>query len=389
MINNTIYYSPTKIYFGENQEKNLGKIIDEYNYKNILIIYGKSSVVKSGLLKSVTEQLDHINVYTKGGVEPNPKVGFVVEANKEFKNKKIDLILALGGGSVIDTAKAIALTIEKQIDPVKMLKKEIDVNSAIPVATILTLAASGSELSNSLVLSDLSINMKQGLNSDLIRPVFSILNPVLTNSVSKFQTANGIVDIMMHTLERYFDPVYNFDFNNEISIAIIKTVYENGKIAIENPSDYSARANLMICGAFSHNDITNIGVTRQLRVHVLEHAVSALKDEVSHGEGLAVLFIAWAKVMKEFHKDRMALLAQRIFNCDNSLTIEKQAKIFIHKLQEYFISLGLSSTLKQLNFVEEDLETLALLTTKNKTLTINDAIPLDYNLVYKIFKEAF
>ncbi|MFI3251700.1 MAG: iron-containing alcohol dehydrogenase [bacterium] len=389
MIKNSIYYSPTKMYFGEGEENNIGNIINEYGYKNILIIYGKSSVVKSGLLDKITNQLVNVSYKLKGGVEPNPKVSFVVEANEEFKNENFDLILAVGGGSVIDTAKGIAATFNGQLDPIKVLKREIEIKKFIPVATVLTLSASGSEFSSSCVLSELSIGMKQGMTHDSLRPVFSIMNPTLTCSVSKFQTANGIVDIMMHTLERYFDPIYSFDFTNELSIGLIKTVYENGKKAIENPNDYEARANLMICGAFSHNDLTNIGITRNLRVHVLEHAVSALKDEVSHGEGLAVLFIAWAKVMKEYHKIKMAPLAQRLFNVDSKLSIDEQADLFISKLQEFFISIGMSSKLSQLNFIESDLEVLTNMATKDNTRPISDAKPLDNDLVYKIYKEAF
>ncbi len=389
MIINTMYYSPTKLYFGEDEENKIGNIINELGYKNILIIYGKNSVVKSGLLERITNQLKNVKFHLKGGVEPNPKVSFVEEANIEFKNEDIDLILAIGGGSVIDTAKGIAFSFRNQVNPKKVLTRELPMENVVDVATVLTLSASGSELSSSCVLSDLSVNMKQGITSDLIRPVFSILNPKLTYSVSKFQTANGIVDIMMHTLERYFDPINSFDFTNEISIGLLKTVYENGKVAYNEPTNYEARANLMISGAFSHNDLTNIGVSRNLRVHVLEHAVSALKDEVSHGEGLAVLFIAWAKVMKNYHKNKMAVLAQRLFNVDNKISIEEQADLFITKLQEFFISIGMSSNLKQLNFVESDLEILTNMSTKNNTRPINDAVPLDNDLVYKIFKEAF
>lgn len=388
MISNTKYYSPTKIFFGEDEENKIGEIVNEYGYKNILIIYGKSSVVKSGLLDKITKQLSNVNVYLKGGVEPNPKVSFVVEAINEFKDSKIDLILAIGGGSVIDTAKGIAATIKDGLDPIKVLKREVQINNVVDVATVLTLSASGSELSSSCVLSELSLNMKQGITSDLLRPVFSILNPKLTYSVSKYQTANGIVDIMMHTLERYFDPIHTFDFTTEISLGLLKTVYTNGLIAIDDPTNYDARANLMISGAFSHNDLTNIGITRNLRVHVLEHSVSAIKDEVSHGEGLAVLFISWAKVMREYHKDKMALAAQRIFDVDKSISIDEQSILFINKLQEFFIYIGMAKNLTQLGFVEDDLDILTNLSTKNNTRSISDAVPLDNELVYKIFKEA-
>ncbi|MFI3329410.1 MAG: iron-containing alcohol dehydrogenase, partial [bacterium] len=248
MINNSIYYSPTKVYFGEDQENNIGKIIDEYGYKNILIVYGKNSVVKSGLLEKITKQLN-VSYHLRGGVEPNPKISFVLETNEKFKDVNIDLILAIGGGSVIDTAKAISATKLENINPLDILQRKVEPTKFIDVATVLTLSAAGSELSSSCVLSDLELKIKRGFNNNKIRPVFSILNPKLTYTVSKYQTANGIVDIMMHTLERFFNPKYTIQFTSEVAIGILKTVVDNGMIAINNPCDYEARANLMLAGS--------------------------------------------------------------------------------------------------------------------------------------------
>lgn len=388
MINNSIYYSPTKVYFGEGQENNIGKIITEFGYKNILIIYGKSSVIKSGLLERITKQID-VKYHLKGGVEPNPKISFVLEANEEFKNEKIDLILAIGGGSVIDTAKAIAASKLENINPLKILQREVEPTKFIPVATVLTLSAAGSELSSSCVLSDLDLKIKRGFNNNKLRPVFSILNPVLTYTVSKYQTANGIVDIMMHTLERFFNPKYSIQFTSEVSVGILKTVVDNGLTAINNPEDYEARANLMLAGSFAHNDLTGIGLENSLRVHQFEHTLSAVHDEISHGEGLAVMFIAWAKVMKQYHLEKMSFLSQRLFDCDKNLSVEEQANYFINKLQTFYIEIGMAKNLRELNIKENELEEFALLTTYNNTRTISDAIPLDLDLVTKIFKEAF
>lgn len=389
MINNSIYYSPTKIFFGEEQENNIGEIINNYGYKNVLIIYGKNSVVKSGLLQRVTNQLTNINYKTKGGVEPNPKINFVVETNNQYKNEQFDLILAIGGGSVIDTAKAIAATKIEKLNPLDVLQRTVNPTKFIAVGTILTLSAAGSELSSSCVLSDLELKVKRGFNNENVRPVFSILNPKLTYSVSKYQTANGIVDIMMHTLERFLNPKYELCFTSEVSVGILRTVVLNGLEVINNPESYEGRANIMLAGGFAHNDLTGIGLENSLRVHQLEHSLSALHDEVSHGEGLAVLFIAWAKVMKQYYLEKFSFLAVRLFDCDNNLTKEELSNLFISKLQKFYIEIGMSSTLRQLNIKEEELDELTLLTTYNKTRTINDAIPLDYDMIYKIFKEAF
>ncbi len=387
MINNSIYYSPTKVYFGENQEDNIGNIINEYGYKNILIVYGQSSVIKSGLLEKITKQLT-VKYHLRGGVEPNPKISFVVETNKLFKDEDIDLVLAIGGGSVIDTAKAIAATKLENINPLNILKREANPTKFIPVATVLTLAAAGSELSSSCVLSELELKIKRGFNNNNLRPVFSILNPKLTYTVSKYQTANGIVDIMMHTLERFFNPKYNVQFTSEVSIGILKTVIDNGLIAINDPTNYDARANLMLAGSFSHNDLTGIGQENSLRVHQFEHTLSAVHDEISHGEGLAVMFIAWAKVMKKYHLEKMALLARRLFDCKSN-DLEEQATCFINKLQSFYIEIGMAKNLRELNVKEKEIEEFALLTTYNNTRVIKDAIDLDLELVTKIFKEAF
>lgn len=386
MINNTIYYSPTKIYFGENQENNIGNIINEYGYKNILIIYGKNSVIKSGLLDRIIKQLT-VKYYLKGGVEPNPKVNFVLETNKEFHDKNIDLILAVGGGSVIDTAKAIASSMIEDLNPIDIIQRTIVPTKFIDVATVLTLSAAGSELSQNFVLSDLDTKFKKGYGNPNVRPVFSILNPKLTYTVSKFQTANGIVDIMMHTLERFFNPKCNLEFTNEMAIGVLKTVYDNGVIAINEPENYNARANIMIAGSFAHNDLTSIGMESYLRVHQFEHIVSAIHDEVSHGEGLAILFIAWAKVMKNHYLEKMSLLAERLFDC-KEISLEKKADCFINNLQKFYISIGMKSKLSELGIKDSELEDFSLAISMNKTKTIPDAIELDYELIYKIFKEA-
>ncbi len=390
MINNSIYYSPTKVYFGKGEENKLGSIIQEYDYKNILIIYGKSSIIKSGLLDNITKQLDEIGVkYSlRGGVEPNPKISFVVETNKVYFNHDIDLILAIGGGSVIDTAKAVAATLKENIHPLKVLTREVNPTKFIDVATILTLSAAGSELSSSCVLSDLELKVKRGFNNNNIRPVFSILNPELTYTVSKFQTANGIVDIMMHTLERFFNPVYNLDFTSEVSVGILRTVYKSGPIALSDPNNYEARANLMLAGSFSHNDLTGIGLENSLRVHQFEHALSALHDEISHGEGLAVTFVAWAKVMKTYHLDKMSYLSVRLFDYKGS-SEEDGADFFINQLEKFYKEIGMRTKLREFNIKEEELLELTNLTTYNKTRVIKDAIDLDFDLVYKIFKEAY
>ena len=315
------FISPTKIFFGENQEENVGKIIKSYGFKNILFHYGTSSIFKSGLYDKVVNSLkeNEINFIPLGGVTPNPKISLVREGVKIVKENNIEFILAVGGGSVIDSAKAISHGAKVDFDPWKFFTQEEKSQSCLPVGVILTLSAAGSELSNSCVISNTDINVKNGFNTDLNRPLFAIMNPKLTYSVSKYQTACGIVDILMHTLERYFNDEQNTYFADEMAYGIIKSTIKAGLIAYENPEDYDARATLMIASSYSHNGLTGLGNKFYFTVHKLEHILSGLYDEVAHGAGLAILFPAWAKYTKDIFK-------QKWINLGNTLNIASSSE---------------------------------------------------------------
>lgn len=391
MINDMVYYSPTKMVFSKTAELEVGKIIKEYGFKKVLIIYGKNSIIKSGLLDSALSELKkyEISYELAGGVEANPKVELVNDIINKYKNANIELILAIGGGSVIDTSKAVATAIKYDYDAWDLITKKQTPKECLPIGVILTLAAAGSEFSDSCILSNSKLLLKGGFNSPTSRPLFALMNPILTYSVSKYQTANGIVDIMMHTLERFFDHKYEFFMTDQIAISILKTVVKYGIIAYNNPTDYEARSNLMISNSFSHNGLTVIGKASCFRVHKFEHALSGLHDEISHGAGLAVLFIAWAKVVKEYFSKHMAVLAVELFKCDPNLPEITLADMFISKIQEYYQSVGMPSTLRDFGIKEEELETLALMTSMNKTFVINDVIDFDYDKILEVFKVAY
>ena len=296
-MKNFNFISPTKIYFGKNREIEIGKIVKEFGYKKVLLHYGQSSIKKIGLYDKIVNSLreENIDFIELSGVEPNPKIELVRKGTTIVKDEKVDFILAVGGGSVIDSAKAISAGALVDFDPWLFNSHEKVCTNSIPVGVILTISAAGSELSNSCVITN--GNIKNGFNSDSIRPVFAIMNPELTYSVSKYQTACGIVDIMMHTLERFLVDYNHSDLVDDWALTLIKNVMKAGKIAIDNPNDYDARSTLMLASSFSHNGLTGLGNDFYFTVHKLEHQITGLYDHVAHGAGLSILFVPWAKVV--------------------------------------------------------------------------------------------
>lgn len=389
-MNNFEFISPTKIYFGRNQECNVGEIIKKLGYKKILFHYGKSSIKKIGLYDKILNSLaiNNIEYIELGGVEPNPKISLVREGVEIVKNERIDFVLAVGGGSVIDSGKAICCGAKVDFDPWLFSIHQETVKEALPIGVILTISAAGSELSNSCVISNEENNIKNGFNSDLIRPTFAIMNPEITFSVSKYQTSCGIVDILMHTLERYFSDVDDLIFTDNIALALIKSVISAGKRVIDNPCDYNARAALMIASSYSHNGLTGLGSKMYFTVHKLEHILSGLHDEVAHGAGLSILFPAWAKYTSHLLKDKWIRFAKEVFeinDLDEYLVIDKA----INQLKKFFQWLEMPVTLREVNITEEELSHMANCATKNDTVKVVGFKELDYNDVLNILKICY
>ncbi|MBO5452845.1 MAG: iron-containing alcohol dehydrogenase [Clostridia bacterium] len=386
-MNDFIYYAPTKVYFGKDKENEVGKIIKDYGYKTIMMQYGKESIKKIGLYDRVMKSLkdNEIEVIEMGGVEPNPKVEFVREAIKVAKENKVEMILAVGGGSVIDSSKATAAGAMCDFDVWKFSSGEETPKAALPVGCILTLAAAGSEMSASAVLTDLSINMKRGYGSEFNRCKFAICNPELTYSVNKYNTACGIVDIMAHTMERYFTPVDDTPLTDSIAESILKSVIDAGKVLMTDPENYEARATVMWASSLSHNDLTGCGRANYLAVHQLEHALSGEFDFVAHGAGLAVLFPAWAKYIYKHNIKRFSQFARNVWNVKET-DDEKCAIKGIECMEEFFKSLGMPTTLKEIGISNENAEKMALLCTFNKKRTIKSFVELDYEIIKDIFE---
>lgn len=381
------YYTPTKVFFGKSKEKEVGKIISQYGYKKIMLQYGKGSIKKNGLYDCIINSLKEYDIefVEMGGVEPNPKIEFVREAVRIAKREGVELVLAVGGGSVIDAAKYTALGAVTDCDVWDFVVGKQKPTSALPVACVLTIAAAGSEMSWSAVVSDLSLNMKRGLASDLIRPLFAVCNPELTYTVSPYQTACGITDIMAHTMERYFTPCEPVDITDQIAEGILRSVINAARVVMKEPNNYEARANIMWASSLSHNNLTGCGRINSLPVHQLEHAVSGEYDNVAHGAGLAVLFPAWAKYVYTYNIPRFAQFARNVWAV-NEVDDKKAAELGIESMTEFFKSIGMPSTLREFGINLDVIDKLTDLCTFNNTRTVDSVIKLGSKEIKNIFK---
>lgn len=388
-MNDFIYNTPTKVYFGKGKEKEIGEIIREYGYKKIMLQYGKGSVIKSGLLDTIKASLNNsaIEFVEMGGVEPNPKITFVRDAIAVAKREKVDMILAVGGGSVIDSCKYTALGAKADCDVWDFAMGKRKPIYAIPVACVLTHSAAGSEMSNSAVITNLELNMKKGCSTELNRLKFAVMNPELTFTLPAYQTACGVVDIMAHTMERYFTVCDDTDLTDRIAESILKAVISAGRVAVETPNDYEARATIMWASSLSHNGLTGCGRENYLAVHQLEHALSGEYDHVAHGAGLAVLFPAWAKYVYKANVKRFTQFARRVWDIVES-DDEKAAIMGIEAMSNYFKSIGMPTTLKEFN-IPNVAERLADLCTYQKTRTVKSYITLDYKVIKEIFESCY
>ena len=360
------FISPTKIYFGNNKEELIGQICLDGGYKRVYIVIGQGSVKRNGLLSRVLESLGKagIKYQVLEGVRANPTIDLCHKGIEEARAFAPNLILGIGGGSVMDTAKNIAVGYFYAGDSFDFNLHKAKPKKALPVGVILTIAASGSELSNSCVIQDDEKLIKRGFNDDLIRPVFAIENPKLTYSVSKVQTAYGIVDIMMHTLERYFNGSSDNEPADGFAEALLRSVVKAAKTVIDNPTDYDARAVLMLMSSLSHNDLTSIGKGKMLFVHQIEHAVSGVYPQVAHAAGLAVLFPAWAKYYVNYDVDKFNSLALNVFGLHKRDKLDN-AKAGIQEIEKLFALLGMPKTFKDLGIDNVDVELLANLVTDN------------------------
>ena len=392
-MDNFIYDTPTKVYFGKGQELEVGRIIKGYNAKKVLIHYGGKSAKASGLIDKVTKALNDEGIaYVElGGVKPNPELSLVREGIKLCQAEGVDFVLAVGGGSVLDSSKDIANGVANpDVDVWDFSLGKASPKKTLPKGAILTLSAAGSEMSNSCVITDTEHEDKRGYGSPCNRMNFAIENPELTFTVNEFQTACGAVDIAMHTIERFFMPGENTYLTDSIAIAVIKSVMKAGIDCLNDPEDYDARANMMWASSLAHNGLTQCGRAFQLTVHQFEHEVSGMYPQVAHGDGLAAIWSSWARYVYPANINRWLQYAHEVWNIDIDYeNPEKTIEEAIDSQELYYESIGMHTNLKDLGVKEEDLEVLANRCSRGKTRTLAGYMELGYNEILDIFKMAY
>ena len=391
-MQNFNYYAPTRVVFGKGAENEVGKLIKEQNCKKVLVHYGGGSVIRSGLLDRVYTSLgaEGIAYTTLGGVVPNPRLSKVREGIELCQREGVDFILAVGGGSVIDSSKAIGYGLTNEGDVWDFYAKKRTASACLPIGTILTISAAGSEMSDSSVITNEDGWIKRGYSSNYCRCKFAILNPELTYTLPDYQTQSGCVDIMMHTMERYLNHSTNMEMTDGISEALIRTVMKSSRILKQDPTNYEARAEVMWAGSLSHNGLTGCGTDGgDWASHQLEHELGGMFD-VAHGAGLAAVWGSWARYVYKDRADRFAKLAENVLMVPHDDTPEKTALAGIEAMEDYYRSVDMPTSLRELGIepTEEQIQELADKCSFQNTRTIGKVKVLNREDIAKIYRMA-
>ena len=357
------YFTPTKVVFGKNTQVKVADLIKEFGGSKVLVHYGTGSVVKSGLLKQVTDVLECSNIeyVTLGGAVPNPHLSLVYEGIELCKKENVDFILAVGGGSAIDSAKAIGYGVANEGDVWDFYDYKRKASGCLPIGVILTIAATGSEMSDSSVITKEEGLVKRGYSSDYCRPRFAIMNPELTMTLPDYQTACGCTDIMMHTMERYFTNGGNMEITDSMAEGLLRTVMENAKILKKDPKNYDARAEVMWAGSLAHNGLTGCGNDGgDWMTHKLEHELGGLYD-VAHGAGLAAIWGSWARYVYKECLPRFKRYAINVMGVKEEGTDEEIALKGIEAMEDFYREINMPTNIRELGVkaTEEDLVTMA------------------------------
>lgn len=391
-MKNFTLYTPTRIVFGKEVEKETGRLAKEQGASKVLIVYGGGSIIKSGLLKSVQESLQKEGIaYTElAGVKPNPRMSLAREGVEKAISFGADLILAVGGGSSIDTAKAIAIGAANEgIDLREFWSGKEAITKVLPVGAVLTIAAAGSEMSDSAVLTNEETGKKGGVNTDLVRPRFAVMNPELTYTLPKYQLTCGIVDIFMHTIERYFTPEDGNELTDEIAEGLLRTLIRNGLKAVEQPKDYDALSEIMWCGSLSHNNLTGLGRPKDFACHKLGHEIGGMFGE-AHGATLSAVWGSWARYVYQLDIERFANYGKKVWNIELDKA-EEAAIAAIEKTEEFFRALDMPVSIGELSIgvqPDEVLKKMAESATKGGTVKLGCFKRLDMQDMYEIYKIA-
>jgi len=386
------FYSPTEVIFGKDTELKVVDEIKKHGGSRVLIVYGGGSVVKSGLLEKIEHLLTEGGLlFTSiGGVCPNPRLSLARKGVEKAKEFDANFILAVGGGSVIDTAKAIAHgTANPGTDIWLYWMKDAVLNKSMPVGVVLTIAAAGSETSDSAVLTDEITSTKRGLGSDFNRPKFAIMNPELLYTLPLYQLSCGIVDIMMHTMDRYFTPTEGNELTDEIAESLLRVVIKNGKIAMKNPHDYQALSEIMWCGSISHNGLTGLGAAKDFAPHQLGHELSG-KFDVAHGASLSTIWGSWAQYCYQTKPERFTRFAKQVWGIEKNSS-EETARAAMDATVAFFTSLDMPTCFTELGIGVQSEKTLGELADrcvfygKRKVGSFRE---LDREDIYQIYKLA-
>lgn len=392
-MENFAYYTPTKVVFGKDEEKNVGKLAKDFGAKKVLIHYGGGSAVRSGLIDKIKTSLteENISFVELGGVKPNPRLSLIYEGIKLAKENSVDFILAVGGGSVIDSAKGIGYGIANpDIEDVWDLyigKKKTQ--KCAPIGVVLTIAAAGSEMSGGSVVTKEDEQLKRSYGCDNARPKFAIMNPELTYTLPKYQIACGVVDIMMHTMERYFSPVGNLELTDKIAEGLLRTMIKYGKLSLENPHNYEARAEIMWASSLAHNGLTGCGGIGDWSTHQLEHDLGGVYD-IAHGAGLSAVWGSWARYVYKENPKRFVQFAENVFGIEKIGTDEEISIKGIEAMENFYkdIEMPISISETGINLSDEDVEMLAEKCSNNGTRYIGSFKKLFKEDMAKIYSMA-
>lgn len=389
-MNNFVFYSPTEFVFGKNTEVQVGALARKYGAQKVMIVYGGGSVVRSGLLDRVKQSLQEAGVaYCEmGGVQPNPIDGKVYEGIQLCRREQVDMMLPVGGGSVIDTAKAIAAGALYDGDFWDFFIGRAKVEKALKVAVVLTIPAAGSEGSGNTVITKTETLQKLGLCApEHLRPVFSIMNPELTYTLSAYQTACGIADMMAHIMERYFTNTPDVEISDRLCEGTLTAIIKEAYRVKQQPDNYAARANIMWCGTVAHNGICGVGREEDWASHALEHEISAIYD-VAHGAGLAVIFPAWMAFMAEHNPAKIAQFAHRVFDIPKSEDLEEMALAGTARLKHFFRYMGLPVSFKELGIEHPDIDRMLVSLRRNKGELLGNYVKLTMTDCREIYRLA-
>ena len=363
MANNFTFYSPTEIVFGRGVHTETAAYVQKYHGTKVLVVYGSERVVKSGLMESIVAPMRAAGIacHLLGGVVPNPHIGKVYEGIEIGKREGVDFLLAVGGGSAIDTAKAIAYGLaEPEYDVWELFARKRKARACLPVASVLTIAAAGSESSNSCVITNEKTALKRSYNDNISRPRFAVMNPELTLTLPDYQTESGCADIMMHTMERYFTSKGNMELTDAIAEALLRTVIKNAQILHKDPGNYDARAEIMWAGSLAHNDLTGCGNGGgDFVTHELEHEMGGMFD-VTHGAGLAAVWPSWARYVCASILPRFVRYSVNVMGVEPGATDAETAEKGIRAMEDFYRSIGMPTNMRELGIAPTDAQLRAM-----------------------------